>query len=195
LLFRKFLIIFIIIGLLCLSCLVILNKNLVVEAASEEETIEIDYQFIYNITFDLSNVINEAYNKTDIPKGRGYGTKGEEYARDIILVPEMSNLDLFNPPSLDKPYLDEITNRWYRFKNIANGRENLTDKITIHEKRLTINDTVNNTTFEVDCYIRPLTNGTRLGPEFEKKNKEINENLTYNFTGKGLKIYTKPTIR
>ncbi len=97
----------IIIGILILSCIVLTNEKSIVEATPPED-IELDYQYIYNITENLSNVIFNAYNEyngEDIAKGRAFGTKGEKYARDIIIKPEMINLNLYNP-SLDPPYLD-----------------------------------------------------------------------------------------
>ena len=80
----KKVIVLVIVTLLYLSCITITNTNLTVDATSEEE-INLDYQYIYNIIYNLSNVINWAYDEGELQKGRAFGTKGEEYARDKIV--------------------------------------------------------------------------------------------------------------
>jgi len=170
-------------------------KDNIAKADSQSSIPDIDTDLIYTISAYLSDIINTTYDDDELAKGREFGTTGEHVAA-IYLANEMKNLNLSDPTSdSNQSYQEKITNIWYRFKYKFNGGEGLTDKITIHEKRLTINDTVNNTTFEVDCYMHPITNGTRYGRyNSSKDKKEQIENLTYNFTGKGLKIYPLPYV-
>ena len=49
-----------------------------------EGGIELDTQFIFNITQNLSNIIFQAYNTSELQKGREFGSKGEHAADYLI---------------------------------------------------------------------------------------------------------------
>ena len=191
---KKISIIFMMLVLILNSILIITPNYNIINAETIQPVPNIDTNLIYNVSEYLSYIITSVYDENELAKGREFGTEGEwvaaNYTADI-----MADLNLYDPTTNpNNPYRENIINRWYRFKNLLYGSENLTDKITVHEKKLIINDAINNTTFEVDCYIHPLTNNTRHQPQIPKKNKERNEKLTYNFTGKALKIYELPII-
>ena len=136
--------IFICIMLVLTILIMIEPSNIKVKANPDNGgDISLDYQYIYNITNELSEVIfnPDVYGQDELEKGRAFGSTGEHYSATDILKPEMINLGLINP-GLDPSYLDEITNlKWYPLKKRAHGKENLTDKIDIIARRLIINDT------------------------------------------------------
>ena len=70
--------------LMCLASVIIVPSDTIVQATSVIEDIGIDPEFIYNVTQNLSNVIFDAYNGSELRKGRAFGSKGEWFAKDII---------------------------------------------------------------------------------------------------------------
>lgn len=50
----------------------------------EEEEVEFDYQFMWNVTVDLSNVVRNAYEGDEIHKGRAFGTEGDYFTANLI---------------------------------------------------------------------------------------------------------------
>ncbi len=147
---------------------------------SPPENCTLDYSFIRNMTKSLSNVIFEAYDEenSEIAKGRAFGTKGEREAANKI-KDNMGKFGLYNL-GLDPPYLEQIENIHYPYKIIFYDNLNLTDKLEVLSKRLTINDIENNITFDVECFISPTWNNT--GP-FDNRNV-----LTRNFSYSGLDV-------
>jgi len=128
----------------------------------------LDSRYIYNISKALSNIIFTEYNESagELAKGRFFGTKGEHKAAEI-LYENMTELGLYTK-------LEQIQN----IKKFLKPKlSQLTHKIEILEYGLKINnETV------ADFHIAPSKNGPRCDPE----------NLDYNFSYKGLKIYEKP---
>lgn len=181
-------IVIVIILILCIYCTAALflnwfpfNKKKFYPNPPEDCTL--DYFFIRNMTKSLSNIIFEAYDEEngEIAKGRAFGTKGEREAANKI-KDNMSKFGLYNP-GLDHPYLEQIENIHYPYKIIFYDNLNLTDKLEVLSKRLTISDTENNNTFDVECFISPTWNNT--GP-FDNRNV-----LTRNFSYSGVKIRTR----
>jgi len=94
------LMVLVVVVLLCLSGMVIINKDLNVEATpegggGEDGGVGLDYTYIYNITEELSNVIS-LYPAGMIPKGRAFGTWGEHYTADKIINKTMNDIGLWN---------------------------------------------------------------------------------------------------
>ncbi len=92
--------------LMCLSSVLIIPDDLNVKATTGGGTngknVGLDYDYIYNTTEDLSYVIFDAYDPGEIKKGRCFGTKGEHYAAEQIIQPNMTTIGLSNP------YLEQI---------------------------------------------------------------------------------------
>jgi len=63
-----------------------IKKPVKANPSSGEDLIDIDLdlQFIYNVTQNLSTVIYDAYSDGELEKGRAFGTKGEHYAADYL---------------------------------------------------------------------------------------------------------------
>jgi len=99
---KKIIGIFVCIMLVLTTVVVIVPDDLKVEATpgggGEEGGIGLDYQYIRNITENLSNVIFK-YPTGMIPKGRAFGAWGEHFAAFNILQDEMINLSLYDPTS------------------------------------------------------------------------------------------------
>jgi hypothetical protein len=157
----KKLFILILITLLYLSCITITDINIFVNASSGDD-IYLDTQYIYDITYNLSDVINIVYNNTEIAKGRFFGSKGERYAAEEILQDEMIELNLYDPTGSNDPsYLDRITNiTIFDGFNIAqrglinlmrNGNLSLTYLRDITEKELILNHSGDPE--PVDCFM------------------------------------------
>lgn len=113
---KKIIGIFVCIMLVLTAVVIIVPKDLNVEATSDEgeekESTGLDYEYIYNITKRLSFIINDTtiYPPGTIPKGRFFGTEGEQYAAREILQDEMLSMGLYNPCSGPEPYLERVEN-------------------------------------------------------------------------------------
>ena len=216
--------VFIVALLMCLTTIVFIPSDLKVEAASGGkgngvEDIFLDYQYIWNITENLSNVIFDAPQDDGINKGRNFGTTGEHYAAINIIKDTMVNdLNLYNP-GLNPLYLDKIENITSKFDQYE-PTLNLTNNIEIESFDITINDLDAETNIKAtEFYIRPMWNW-RLGPatfNYSYSNYDACidwlENvlnldtsdcyifnmlfntswLTKNFTGENLKLVKRPT--
>ena len=78
------------------------QENIKVKAAgggqqgTQGNTIGLDYNYMWNVTTNISNAVHNAYNVTEIPKGRAFGSKGcEEYTKDYIYH-QMNDIDKLN---------------------------------------------------------------------------------------------------
>jgi len=70
---------------LCLGSISIIPDNMNVKADYESQgDLHLDTRYVYNITSDLSNIIFQAYNTSELQKGREFGSKGEHEAADYI---------------------------------------------------------------------------------------------------------------
>ncbi|MCK4364803.1 MAG: M28 family peptidase [Thermoplasmatales archaeon] len=120
----------------------------------------LDLQYIYNLTENLSNIIFTEYNESagEIAKGRAFGSKGEHKAADILFE-NMTKLGLYTKKE--------------RIKKVPRY-PNITCKLDVLEKGLTIHDLYNQTnTTTNDFYIVPRFNftGISVGMSFELQEK------------------------
>ncbi len=120
---------------------ILYTNNIKVEASNGGEggnnRIGLDYNFMWNITNNLSKVVYNAYSGNDIRKGRSFGTKGEQYTADYFYNEIMtSKLQLKNvqelpigPIKIDGvPYKDQPYKDWY-----------YTNKVDVDDYDLTLN--------------------------------------------------------
>lgn len=115
-----------------------------------------DYDYIKNITENLSNVIF----RPDCSKGREFGTEGEHYAALNILVPCMSKLGLYNPGFDEIPYIEKIQNLDYPYKERFYNNLNLTDKLDVLAIGLRVSNIESNNVEDIECFIAPTWNNT-----------------------------------
>jgi hypothetical protein len=85
------------------STTILLNKNTIKVVAAgdgqqgQNNTIGLDYNYMWNVTTYISNAVHNAYNNSEIHKGRAFGSKGcETYTRDYIYRQMANNLSLDN---------------------------------------------------------------------------------------------------
>jgi hypothetical protein len=136
------------------------------------EQIPLDYDYIWNVTEWLSDVINTSYLPGELAKGRAFGTQGEWDSADQILY-WMNQLGL-NPTMEQITDIDSLYNKKMYF-------DDLNDKLQINAREAKINDQ------SVDCYISPQWNNTLLHPWGDRTE------LTHNNTPPpDLKIYHRP---
>ena len=66
-----------------------IKKPVKANPSSGEDLIDInlDLQFIHNVTQNLSNVVYDAYDDGELQKSRAFGTKGEHYAAEYFFSP------------------------------------------------------------------------------------------------------------
>jgi len=114
----------IVVLLICLSSVLIIPDDLKVKASGEggeDGGIQLPYDFVWNITKWLSDVIFDAnYSNPDIRKGRAWATEGENYTIERILIPEM-NKTLDNVQKLLIGYINETYSEYqYSSKVVTN---------------------------------------------------------------------------
>jgi len=160
---------------LCISSVVIINNNSKVEATLGEEDeggVGLDYQFVYNVTKNLSWVIFDAYNETDLPKGRAFGSKGEHYAKDLI-YDYMNDIGLYNVTLEQIEDIPSIFDHYIPSINLTNKLETQSIKITIHNET---NTTLN------DFHIQPTWNWRLwLAPFIKNKSSSFKKQSFYSF--------------
>ena len=135
---------------------------------------KLDYEFIKNLTLDLSNI---TYPEGMMYKGRAFGSWGEHNASEI-LQRYLKNTSYFND------YFDDII-----VENITNitespiiGDGKLTTKLEVIAKRMIIHNRPDNTSHMVDCFISPRWNESYFDPKYNR------DKLTYNFSYKDIKV-------
>ena len=136
------------------------NQNVKADQAEGEDHI-LDVDFIYEIAYDLSDVINNPiYGDGDLKKGRAFGTKGEFYAANNIIKYEMNKMGLYNVT------MDPLERPWPKHK--------IDDKLEIKSKGLHINGTE----YIQECFISPQWNNSICGTKDPPtKNFSYTENL------------------
>ena len=85
--------------LLTATNLVLIPNNNTVQAEEPDGDGPIssnEYEYLWSQIFEVANVIKNAYFEDDIRKGRFMGSKGEEFAREEIIIEEMTNMGLSN---------------------------------------------------------------------------------------------------
>jgi len=165
---------------LSIVSLLIGSSFLSISSANESDFKIIDYEknrindssldigYIYSLTENLSNIIFTEYNESsgELAKGRFFGTKGEHKAAEI-LYENMTKLGLYTTK-------EKIQN----IKKIGRpSLSKLTHSIEILEYGLKINGEK-----IYELHISPSTKGPKEKPD----------QLDYNFSYKGLKVYQKP---
>jgi len=176
----------------------------------------IDFEFIYNLTENLSNIIFTEYNESagELAKGRYFGSKGELKAAEILFE-NMTMLGL-------NTTMEEINNT-----ETLSPEPKIASKIEILDRGLVIHDIKSGSKINVkDCYIGSRHNLTdltayknlllrdlkynfpiigsiakilipflpRINGILDKKyNLYDKERLTHNFSYKNLKVIRKPT--
>lgn len=115
--------------LMSLSAIVIIPNEFRVEATpiGDEDggSIGLDYDFLWNVTEKIANVVHD-YPTGMIPKGRAFGTWGDRYTADYILVSEMNNIGLENVRKLQ---IGHIPN---------SKREDYSTKVEVNDYSLSI---------------------------------------------------------
>jgi len=163
----------ILILLLLLSVIsILIPKNHYVKADSGEGgegSIGLDYQYIRTVSEYLSQTIVNAYNDTELQKGRAFGSKGEHYAMEYINDSMNDDLNLWNVTIEDLEPIEQ--------------NQEIGTKLEVLSKSVTINDT-----YTIDCYIGPRWNYSRLEstfPNLDQYAKRVDynrDNLTHNFS-------------
>jgi len=153
----------------------------------DEEDINLDYDFIYDLTYNLSRVVYIAPLDHGIEKGREFGTKGENYTRINIIEPKM--IEIFGVDNVTTEKLGNIQSTYLQ--------GNLTHKLETLSQGLTINQGGESDDL-VDFFISPRWNHT-----FRENYRVFDENkynydetlLTNNFSYEGLKIFKRPGLK
>jgi len=118
---------------MCLTAIVIIPSDFEVEATpgggegGDNGSIGLNYTYIWEITQKLCNVIYDAYEPGDIPRGRFFGSKGGNYTVYQILKPEMNAMDLENVTEL-------------QISDLPDTDKNYTTMIWVNDFKLTVNN-------------------------------------------------------
>lgn len=179
------------------------NKYQVSESSPEDQKVKtssrddggigLNFSYVEMITKNLSYVIFNAYNGTELRKGRFFGSKGERFAAKL-LAKEMEDLGLYDPTTTnpDLPYRDKLENlkaKDYPLK-LFPPRLNLTANVEILARGLTVINISNpsNPTREevIDCYISPFWNESFTKFFYDK------HLLTHNFSFENLSVKHVP---
>ena len=156
---KKLSIIFVMLVMI-LSFILIITPDESVVNADPPTVYEMDYDYIYEITDKLSEIINlnTVYPEYELAKGRYYGSKGEREAA-LYLASQMSSLGLYDPTSSSSPSYREqiknITENLYRkfFQNEIIDSDSFESIYEILNRELIINKPGGITS--EDCYISP----------------------------------------
>jgi len=145
----------ILVTLLYFSCITMTNTDSTAKASSEEDYY-LDTEYIYNITKDLSDIINNTfiYPPGTLAKGRAYGSEGERFAAREIIKPQMINLGLDNVTL--EPITDITDENAKKVIEGTGASGNLTAHMDVHAMGLTLNHSGNKT--PVDCFITSIDN-------------------------------------
>ena len=132
------------------------------------EEVEMNYDFIYNITKALSDIVYTEYDTEngELARGRAFGTKGEHKAADI-LKENLSALGF-----------------WTYNETIENSKElpNVATALWVNDYKILLNNTETGEVKEIEGYASP----TCKGPRGDKNNKD------YNFSFTDLKLKPQP---
>jgi hypothetical protein len=158
----------VIIMLLNLSTILILdNQDSFVEASINNK--KIDGTYIYNITKELSWIVNKTEPHFGIQKGRAFGTPGEHDAAGYLMKEIRDNLSLYDPTEFPNlPYWENISEK---------PNDKIDDKLEIKARGIKINGTDS----VKDCFISP-----RWEDMFIRYNPNV---MTNNYSYNNLKVY------
>ncbi len=149
--------------LLCVTLLILLSaifavpQEKIAEAATGPSFPEIDYDYIKNITYELSQIIRTSYDENELARGREFGSQGEWDAADFLADEMEFNLSLFDPTDeyyKFQSYREKLYNTEWKHRFIFNTHKESCHLQVLSEK-LTIRNLTSNTSEEVDCYISP----------------------------------------
>ena len=118
-----------------LTTLIIPEKTHVAAYPKEEskEEMGLDMDYIWMRLENFSNVTYKAYDTTDIPKGRSFGSIGGNYTIWNILEPEMRNTSNLTNITIE------------RLQTIDTERNNYSSIINVSDFSLTVNPVVSST--------------------------------------------------
>lgn len=178
---------------LSLPIVIIFQNDTIVCADPPPQEPQFDFNYIYNITYKLSDIIYSSYGPNELAQGRFFATPGERDAA-VYLADEMEKIGLYDPTNEstpNKPYREKITNltigSGYLFNKTFFNTDNLTTKLEILNRSLTLkNLTTGNITAIEECYISPRWNLTRIFPYPDKNT------LTYCFNETDIHIEYPP---
>lgn len=108
--------------LMLTAVVIIVPNNLKVEATfggggETNEGIGLDYDYMwFNITENLSNVVHNknVYPPGTIPMGRAFGTEGDRYTAEEILIPAMDEIGLENVEKIPIQNISDIEENYYK---------------------------------------------------------------------------------
>ncbi len=162
--------------MMCLTAIVIVPVNNYVKAdVGSGGNFELDNAFIHTVTENLSNVIYNVYNDSELHKGRAFGSKGEHWSADY-LESVMQEIGLTN---VEKERIQNIPEDVTVLPARA-GDRNLTVKLDVLQEGHIVNNSGSKT--QTDCYISPLWNNSKNDTSYDKNL------LTYNFSFGNLKV-------
>ena len=157
--------------LISISSITFVNNDIVVKASpGNGEDNSLNFNYLYNLTYNLSQVVNNAPLDHGMQKGREFGTTGEHFTKDNIIKPEMINI--FGTGNVTIEQIENIE-PIKEENNLTHYLETISQGITIHHNKE--NKSVK------EFYITPRWN--------DSQNKKL---LTYNFSYQGLKIIKRP---
>lgn len=119
------------------------------------EIVGLDYDFIKNVTYNLSQIVKNAYELDELHKGREFGSKGELNASEKI-EDWMDDIGLFKLGLSYREQLESIYSKLFRDRLPT---MKITNKLNVSYINITIYDKVNNTsTYITEGCIRPMWN-------------------------------------
>lgn len=149
-------------------CIILVFSNIIViipgdfkvkaEGAGSGNNLDIglDFQYIWNIADNLSKVIFN-YPSNLIPKGRAFGSWGEQHVALNIIQDEMSAIGLDNP-GLSPQYIEQLENIDSLYDD--NSLDSLITKIDINSQGIIFRNTSSQNNYTlVDFHIRPRWEG------------------------------------
>ncbi|MCX6665410.1 MAG: hypothetical protein NT038_05050 [Euryarchaeota archaeon] len=149
------------------------TDNTVKADTESQGNLHLDTQYVWNITSNLSDIIFQSYNTSELQKGREFGSKGEQQAANLVYN-IMQSLDM-NP----------IKERIQTYPT-----DQIDDKLEVLSKGVKING------IEADNYISPRWNDAFVYRDTsEQLNLEFDKNqLNSNFSYFGLHVLQRPSI-
>ena len=164
--------------LISASVLVIVNNEVDVEASggkgggsgSGNNGIGLDNGFVWNVLYNLSNIIRTEYDikKGDIPKGRAWGTDGDRHAQNLTedWMKNESYCGLSEVQKITIGYLDKFGYKWKKYSS----------KIVVHDFNLSLSHPYKNYPFKPSI---PITEMFPVGVGYpNQETKEITHNYS-----------------
>jgi len=116
------------------------NGNVKATGGAQENSVNLDTNYIWDRLNDLADVVNKSYDSNDIPMGRAWASKGENYTIDEILYNEIGKANnpcgLSGYQTLQLGYVSEENGQWKKTKT----DKEYTTKINFRDFNLTLHD-------------------------------------------------------